>query len=402
MTSRSKQHDIHGEHNFDKFVSDSLIEDTKTSSATPTATAYKDAILITGAFGFLGSHIVRAAHKAFPEHYIIAIDKSLCSAKRWQGFTHEYGSSASCYTIDITDSKAISDFMYGIGKLVAVIHTAGVVPTASQHYDTSKKEYDRCHAVNVIGAGNVLEAAKQAGVRAFVYTSSVTVLVDDPTIDHRNMNEDTPIGGTTLPYAHSKTIAETMVLDANRKDFKTCSLRPSVLFGPGDTNCIPTLYSCIAKGETPWVIGNPLDTLYDFAYVTNVADAHMLALQNLLSSKPTAAGRPFFITNGEPMPFRTFCLAVWAGFGHVPKFEVHIPVVLAWFLGLLMEVITWVFGGEATLSRGSVKELTMDAYCDIQQAREVLGYKPKIGLREGIRLSCEDHVRELKVESKKG
>lgn len=359
-------------------------------------------ILITGAFGFLGSHIVHAVHHAFPDHHIIAIDKSVHSAERWLDLATKYSNSASCYTIDITNERSVCEFVKAVPNLVAVVHSAGIVPTASQHYDTSKQEFDRCHAVNVIGTRNVLEAAKRAEVEAFVYTSSVTVLVDDPTINHRNMKEDMPTGGATLPYARSKTIAETMVLAANHKDFKTCSLRPSVVFGPGDTNCIPTLHSCIAKGETPWVIGNPLDTLYDFAYVTNVADAHVLALKNLLSSDPTAAGRAFFITNGEPIPFRTFCLAVWAGFGHAPGFEVGIPVMLAWFLGLLMEMITWIFGGEATLSRGSIKELTMDAYCDIRQAKEVLGYEPKVGLREGIKLSCEHYKRHLKGKDEKG
>lgn len=355
----------------------------------------RNIIVITGAAGFLGSHILRAVRAAFPEDYIFALDKTWTPEQK-RVFTEEYdGKNMDTLQLNITDADAVRAFFTSLRNVTAVVHSAGIVPNANQHYDTSDKEYLRCFAVNVDGAQNVLEAAKAAGVRAFVYTSSLTVLIDDGTTDHRNLNESISTGGATLPYARTKTIAENTVLEASSETFKTCSLRPSVLFGPGDGNLIPSLHSCIAKRETPFVIGNPIGTLYDFTYVTNVADAHVLALKNLLTTA-TAAGQAFFITNGEPVSFRTFCVAVWAGFGHVPPFEVHVPVLLAWILGLIMEIVTWVFGGEATLSRGSVQELTMDAYCDITKARKVLGYTPRVGLAEGIRLSCNVIIIRVK------
>ena len=252
-------------------------------------------IVITGAAGFLGSHILRAGRSAFPEAHIVALDKSWTAEHRRE-FDKEYQDyNVSCKCLNITDTDAVRAFFNDeVTNVIAVVHSAGIVPNAQQHYDTSQKEYKRCYTVNVEGARNVLEAAKQSGVKAFVYTSSVTVLVDDPNINHRNMNESMPTGGANLPYAMTKTIAENLVLEANCGAFRTCSLRPSVLFGPGDENCIPTLYSCIAKWETPFVIGNPIGTLYDFTYVTNVADAHVLALRTLLTTA-TAAGEAFFM-----------------------------------------------------------------------------------------------------------
>jgi len=53
------------------------------------------------------------------------------------------------------------------------------------------------------------------------------------------------------------------------------------------------------------------------SYVDNVADAHVLAVDNLLTSR-TAAGEAIFITNEQPIPFRDFCLAVWREFEHFP------------------------------------------------------------------------------------
>jgi sterol-4alpha-carboxylate 3-dehydrogenase (decarboxylating) len=336
-------------------------------------------VLITGGSGFIGGWIVRAVREQLLDFEVAVVDRQ--KSKEWD-------SSVQFFQVDITDKTAVLRCFEEV-KPAAVIHSAGIVPNAGARYITSKKAYDRTYAVNVGGTKNILEAAKAVGVRYFVYTSSVTVLVDDLSVDHPNMTEDLPTDLATLPYGRTKSIAEKFVLETNNADsFKTCALRPSVTFGPGDENCIPTLHDCIAKGETPFVIGNPTKSLYDFTYVTNIADAHVLALKNLMTTG-TAAGRPFFITNGEPVSFRGFCLAVWREFGHVPKYEIKIPLSLAWFAGLMAEAVTWITGGQATLSRGSVRELTMTAYSNIGNAREVLGYEPNVGLAEGIRLSCE-------------
>ena len=122
--------------------------------------------------------------------------------------------------------------------------------------------------------------------------------------------------------------------------------------------------------------------------MTNAADAHVLAVENLLSSK-TAAGEAFFISNNEPLRFRDFCLAVWARFGHYPPFEVHIPEGLAYFVGYLGECVTWVTGKPITISRGSVKDACGTKYFDCGKAEMILGYRPRVGMEEGIRIACE-------------
>lgn len=176
----------------------------------------------------------------------------------------------------------------------------------------------------------------------------------------------------------------------------TCAVRPSVICGPGDYQLVTTIQRCIAKWETPFVIGDG-HGLYDFTYVGNIADAHVLALHNLLTTR-TAAGEAFFITNGSPIPFRAFCLAIWAHFGHVPPFEVHIPKWLAWAVAWAAEWATYFTGAEATLSRGSIKDYCQLAYADISKAREILGYEPRVSLVDGLKISCDvglssdDHV----------
>jgi sterol-4alpha-carboxylate 3-dehydrogenase (decarboxylating) len=105
------------------------------------------------------------------------------------------------------------------------------------------------------------------------------------------------------------------VQEASSKFMSTCVLRPSVLFGRGDTQLIPSIHACLAKQETPWIVGDGTN-LWDVTYVDNVADAHVLAAENLMSSK-TAAGEIFFVQNNEPISFRDLSLEIWKNFGHV-------------------------------------------------------------------------------------
>lgn len=120
-----------------------------------------------------------------------------------------------------------------------------------------------------------------------------------------------------------------------------------------------------------------------------MADAHVLAVKNLLTTR-TAAGEAFFISNGEPVPFRDFCIAVWKEFGHIPPFQVRIPKELAWGFGAVAEWATWAAGGkQATLSRGSVKDACAVRYVNLEKARRVLGYRPRVGLPEALKVSCQ-------------
>lgn len=183
-----------------------------------------------------------------------------------------------------------------------------------------------------------------------------------------------------------KAAAESLVLSACDEQLATCALRPSVLFGPGDYQLIPSVHACIAKGETPFIIGDG-ENLWDVTYMGNVADAHVLAVENLLSTR-TAAGEAIFISNEEPIRFRDFCLEVWKNFGHYPPYQIHIPVSLASLVGYIGEVVTWLTGTTTTLSRGSVLDACSTRYCSGEKARKILGYKPRVSIEEGIRISC--------------
>lgn len=178
-----------------------------------------------------------------------------------------------------------------------------------------------------------------------------------------------------------------MVIEANNIDISTCALRPSVIFGPNDHQLIPSIHSCIAKGEASFLIGDG-NNLYDFTYIDNVAYAHVLAVENLLGSK-TAAGQAIFISNDQPVTFRTFCLAIWAQFDYTPRYSFRIPSNVAWVMGFLAECASRMSDTPIALSRGSVKDAIGTRYASQDKAKELLGYKPRVDLWDGLRLTCE-------------
>ena len=167
----------------------------------------------------------------------------------------------------------------------------------------------------------------------------------------------------------------------------TCSLRPSTILGQEDYQLVPSIHACIDKGETPFIIGSG-DNLYDFTFVDNVAHAHVLAAENLLTTK-TVAGEAILISNDQPITFRDFMLAIWAQFDHVPLYVVRIPGPLAQVFGYLAEWAAWIRGTKITLSRGSVKDAIGTRYASQEKAKRLLGYRPIVDMWDAVRITCD-------------
>ena len=147
------------------------------------------------------------------------------------------------------------------------------------------------------------------------------------------------------------------------------------------------------------------NNLVDFAEVSSVAYAHLLAAEKLWreasahdspdaagasgeGSEDTVSGQAFFITNDSPVAFRAFCLAIWREFGHIPPFEIHIPQRLAWGLSFVAECVAAVLKADLSLSRGAVADAAAARYACIDKAKRVLGYSPLVSLEDGIKDAC--------------
>ena len=344
-------------------------------------------ILVTGGSGFLGRNIVAQLLEQHPDWKVSILDVQPPPAALIKRI-------AQYIEADISSLESVNNAFVEYSPDL-VVHTAGIVPARKSRYSTNKNDWARVKAINYDGTRNILDAAMAAGCRRFVYTSSCTVVGDDLDHNHFNVKETVPTGNATLHYGKSKGMAESYVMSPEHAErgLSACALRPCTIIGPGDTAVIGVMHDLIAKRETYFIVGDGYN-FYDFMYIDNAVHAHVLAVENLLTTK-TAAGHVFSVSNGEPVYFWDFLAFVWAQFGHLPKFRVRIPASLAWVAGVSMEWLTWLTGAVATLDRGSVKDGIRSQYADISKARRILGYEPKVGLTEGVRLSCDDYKKYL-------
>lgn len=360
-------------------------------------------VLVTGGTGFVGSAIVRALLETHPQCQItildMTIDDEMCEQR---GIKHP---NVDFLSANILDVESLNE-VFRRNQPNAVVHTAGFVPPLEERY--KRRMEKQTHRINIDGTRNVLDAAKAVGVRAFVYTSTCCVVIDDWTQSYPNIDERWPVveRGRGSIYAESKAVAEMMVLEANgmsnndtKSTLLTSSIRPAVIYGELDHQLVPSIVSCIIdKNESLFQVGDGMN-MWDTVYVGNVADAHVLALENLLSNDPTAAGEAFFIQNNEPTSFREFCLAVWKSYnGYVPPFTVTIPARLAWAVGFITETLTYFSKTPATLSTGSINDAVAIRYASGEKAKQILGYEPRVKMEEGLKRSCAEYRQRREKE----
>ncbi|KAI9643946.1 hypothetical protein NHQ30_007297 [Ciborinia camelliae] len=204
--------------------------------------------------------------------------------------------------------------------------------------------------VNVEGTRNLLECAETLGVKAFIYTSSASVH-HDAVSDQTEMDETHPL--VFLPtqkelYSHSKALGDQLVLDHNNpaQKFLTTCIRPSGIFGENDPGSVKSFVERAAAGKLKIHIGNGKN-LFDFTYVGNLIDAHILAAQTLLRHHKTPIedetmrvdGQGFLITNDEHIPFWEFAREIGDAAGYPTRKEDlrSIPKIVGYSMAVIAE-----------------------------------------------------------------
>jgi sterol-4alpha-carboxylate 3-dehydrogenase (decarboxylating) len=265
--------------------------------------------------------------------------------------------------------------------------------------------------VNVVGTKALLKASQETGVKAFVYTSSASV-IHDTRSDLIYADESYPLCmGKDQPqyYTTTKAEAEFAVLAANRTteypNFLTAAIRPSGMFGEGDVQALPPMLASYYKGQAKFMLGDN-SNLFDWTVITNVAHAHHLALAALIATRDRSMagqaipldtervdGEAFLITNDSPVYFFDFPRKAYAEMGDVtpPSSVWHISAPLALVLAFLLEWITWLLRiGPPTLTKQRVQYAVMTRYFNIDKAKRRLGYRPIVSLDEGVRKGVRD------------
>ncbi len=318
-------------------------------------------ILVTGGGGFLGGAVVEKLLEA--GHEVTNFSRK------------EHDNLEEMEVRSIRGDLTIRDDVINAGKgMDAVIHTAAKVGFWG--------DYNVFHMINVEGTENVVEACRKNGIKNLVFTSSPSVIFNGK--DMRGVDESVPYPVEYDSfYSETKAIAERHVLDANSSDLRTISLRPHLIWGPGDTHLIPGIIERAGSGKMVKV-GN-CKNIADMVYIDNAAAAHVLALV-ALENNPDCRGRSFFITNDEPRNMWDFIDQIVSAAGLEPAVRRY-PAGLAVVAAAVIELFYRAFkkGQEPPLSVFLVKELTTSHWYNISAAKKELGYKPKISMDEGLK-----------------
>jgi len=322
--------------------------------------------LVTGASGFIGSHIAERLTAAGDSVRALVRPSSDAPYLRELGVELAQG--------DITDPASLPPAMDGIE---AVYHAAAAV--------TDWGPWRQFRSVTIEGTRNVLEAAARANVGRFLHVST------DGVYAHRNLGrlwtEETPLETRFAwwdYYRRSKLAAERLAWRYHAEGrLAVTAVRPGVVLGERDRVTVPGLAAYMrGKGAVCW--GNGHNRL-PCVYAGDVAAACLLAV-----GTPQAAGQPYNIVSDEAVTQRDLLEAIAEAAGlEAPRRSV--PLMLVHATALAMEAVCVATGRRwvPPLRRMPVTMLGAEYLEDASKARRELGWQPAVSMREAVRRGVE-------------
>jgi 2-alkyl-3-oxoalkanoate reductase len=322
-------------------------------------------ILVTGGTGFTGKALVR---RLLDEgHQVVALDYK--EGLKTQEL-RDWG--AEVILGSVTDPEVVRRAMQGVELVHHVAAAFREMNVPDTYY------YD----VNVNGTRNVLEAAAAQGVRKVIYCSTCGV---HGNIDHPPGGEDAPIQPADY-YQRTKFEAEPVVRQFFERGLKTVILRPAAIYGPGDPERFFLIFKRVAKGTFP-MFGNG-KTLYHPLYIDNLIDAFILAM-----GEGKGEGEAYLIADEGYLEIEDLVRRV----GKALDVEVKVPHYPVWPVvaaGHVCEKVCRPFGITPPLFPRRVDWYRQNRAFKIDKAKRDLGYRPQVGIDEGLRRTAEWYLRE--------
>jgi nucleoside-diphosphate-sugar epimerase len=329
-------------------------------------------VLVTGGAGFLGRRVLEETRDLAKERgrdvWLRVLDLDHCDL------------ADESLRGDVTDEALVRDACEGID---VVVHSAALI-------DWGSASPTRIHDVNVGGTHNVLAAARAAGARGVLYTSTMDCVMDGrPLID---IDEGQPYPERFMDaYAESKAIAERVALAADGEGLRTAALRPCGMYGEADPYHMDNVLRAAREGKLTFRMGAP-ETVFTHVYVGNVAHAHSLALFELAEPQPSIAGRPYFVTDQPAHNFFEFMKPFVERKGYAMP-DRSVPAGVAKVAGAVVErACKWaapIVAIRPFLTRSSVSVLVNSISIRSQALERDLGYLPRYGVEESARRVME-------------
>ncbi|MDR3357271.1 MAG: SDR family oxidoreductase [Desulfovibrio sp.] len=322
--------------------------------------------LVTGVAGFIGSNLLE--HLLSLGQTVVGLDNFLTGHRKnldmveaaagsdaWRRFTFVEG--------DIRDMETCREVCAGVDH---VLHEAalGSVPRSIDDPVLS-------NGCNITGFVNMLVAARDAGVKSFVYAASSSTYGDSPELPKVEDN----IGSPLSPYAVTKYVNELYAgVFARCYGFTSIGLRYFNVFGRRQDPCgayaavIPQWFAGLLRGETVHVNGDG-ETSRDFCYIDNVVQANLLASL----ARDEARDKIYNVAFGQRTTLNElFALIREEVSRHLPEAAGAVAV-------------------HRDFRAGDVRH----SLADIRRAGKLLGYEPQYDVRQGLRLAGDWYAANL-------
>ena len=311
------------------------------------------AILVTGATGFAGGHLVRRLRELGHRVRALVRPESNPKALLDQGVEVVQG--------DLTRAADVYRAAEGVWK---IFHLAAVYRTAG-HPDAYY------HEVNVGGTENVLAAARRQGVERVIHCSTVGVHGD---VREVPSTEESPLNPGDV-YQRTKLAGEEAAREAFAKGLPGTVVRPAALYGPGDLRLLK-LFRTIQNGRFR-MFGSG-ETRYHLVFIEDLVDGMLLCAE-----RPEALGQVFILAGPRYLTLDEIATLV-AGAVGVPAPTGHLPMWPLMVAAAACEAICRPLRLEPPLHRRRADFFRKNRAFSSDKARRVLGYEPRVDPREGI------------------
>ncbi|WP_433766931.1 UDP-glucose 4-epimerase family protein [Pseudomonas putida] len=317
-------------------------------------------ILVTGATGFLGRSLVNY-FCTFPNTSVVAPIRSINNVlpDKVEKF----------YLPDIDENTDWGESLVGVDT---VVHAAARVHVMNED---PVQSIDKFRAVNVKGTLRLAEQSIQAGVKRFVYISSIKVNGESTAVGRVFSADDIP--QPLDPYGLSKYEAEQKLLKlAESGAIEVVIIRPVLIYGPGVGANFQQMMRWLVKG-IPLPFG-AICNVRSLVYLDNVVD-----FVGTCVTHPGAANQVFVVSDGEDISTTRLMQHLISCLG-VKTWLIPVPVAMLMFMAGLV-------------GRGAVAQrLFGSLQVDIQKNQELLGWRPPFSLNDGLKATTEHFLESRK------
>lgn len=315
-------------------------------------------VLVTGATGYVGSHLIPGLLKGERRVRGLVLPGEDDSLLRSLGVEIFLG--------DLRDESSLLSALKGADLCY---HLAGInafwIPHVRDYYE-----------INVKGVRRLLQAARKAGVRRVVHTSSAV------TIGERRGemgNEETPHRGYFLShYERSKYLGEKEALTMAGADLEVVVVNPTSAYGPGRTKGSGKVFLDLLRGRLPGIFGGSVNLLF----IQDMVKGHLLAAEKGRSGQR-------YILAGENLTMEEafFAAAEMAGLPQIPR---RIPTPLVWMISWAGHLRSLFTGQSPRLPKDQVRAMLHGICVDHSKARRELGME-FTSFREGLALTIQGY-----------